>query len=83
MSMPLRAPQNIKPAHTAPKLRGVARVDERTKRLALRILPGEIAVVSHLDLDLPCTQALIARRPAAVINAQPSISGASPTRARP
>ena len=62
----------------APRLRGIARVDLRTKRLALRILPGEIAVINHLDLDLPCTQALIARRPAAVINAQLSISGRFP-----
>ena len=65
-------------ADTAMRVRGLARVDERTKRLALRLLPGEIAVINHLDLDLPCTQALIARRPAAVINAQSSISGRFP-----
>lgn len=53
-------------------------MDQRTKRLALRILPGEIAVINHLDLDLPCAQALLSRRPAGVINAQPSISGRFP-----
>ncbi len=62
----------------SPHVRGVARVDTRTKRLALRILPGEIAVISHLDLDLPCAQALLARRVGAVVNAQPSVSGRFP-----
>jgi len=67
----------IPPASFA-RVRGIARVDQRTKRLALRILPGEIAVINHLDLDLPCAQALLSRRPAGVINAQPSISGRFP-----
>jgi uncharacterized membrane-anchored protein len=62
-----------------PSVRGKARVDTRTKRLALRILPGEIAVINHLDLDLPCAQALLARRVAAVINAQAYISGRYPS----
>jgi uncharacterized membrane-anchored protein len=74
----MRALYNGASIKEAARLRGVARVDERTKRLALRILPGEIAVINHLDLDLPCSQALIARRPAAVVNAQPSISGRFP-----
>ncbi len=76
--MSLGALYNEALAKETTRLRGIARVDERTKRLALRILPGEIAVISHLDLDLPCTQALILRKPAAVINAQPSISGRFP-----
>jgi uncharacterized membrane-anchored protein len=60
-------------------VRGKARVDPRTKRLALRILPGEIAIINHLDLDLPCAQALLARKAAAVINAQAFISGRYPS----
>ncbi|MEJ7583857.1 MAG: hypothetical protein WKF43_07150 [Acidimicrobiales bacterium] len=30
---------------------GVARVDRRTKDLAKRIHPGEVAVINHEDLD--------------------------------
>ena len=62
----------------ASKIRGAARVDARTKRLALRIQPGEIAIIDHADLDLPCAQALVSRRIAAVVNARPSMSGRFP-----
>jgi uncharacterized membrane-anchored protein len=57
---------------------GKARVDRRTKRLLHRIAPGEIAVISHTDLDAPCAAALVDRRVAAVINAQKSLSGRFP-----
>ena len=60
------------------RIRGVARVDRQTKQLVNRILPGEIAVICHRDLDGPAAQALIRRRVGAVINAEPSISGRYP-----
>jgi uncharacterized membrane-anchored protein len=60
------------------RLRAVARVDRRTKHLANRILPGEIAVICHRDLDGPTAQALIRRRVAAVVNAEDSASGRYP-----
>ena len=60
------------------RIRGKARVDRRTKDLLHRIAPGEIAVISHTDLDAPCATALAERRVAAIINAQRSLSGRFP-----
>lgn len=57
---------------------GVARVDRRTKDLAKRIKPGEIAVIDHRDLDTVATESLIEAGVAAVVNAEPSISGRYP-----
>jgi uncharacterized membrane-anchored protein len=62
----------------APGLRGAARVDRRTKNLTKRLRPGDIAVIDHEDLDRVSAEALVACRPAAVINASPSISGRYP-----
>ena len=55
-----------------------ARVDARTKHLALRLQPGEIAVICHPDIDGSCASDLIARGVAAVINAERSITGRYP-----
>jgi len=60
------------------RIRGTARVDRRTKNLIHRIAAGEIAVISHTDLDAPCASALASRRVAAVVNAQRSLSGRFP-----
>jgi uncharacterized membrane-anchored protein len=60
------------------RIQGRARVDRRTKSLTRRIGPGEVAVISHTDLDAPCSSALLQRRVAAVINAQRSLSGRFP-----
>ncbi len=57
-----------------------ARADARTKRLAQRIRPGEIAIINHSDLDGPAAEALVARQVAAVVNIAPSISGHYPNR---
>jgi uncharacterized membrane-anchored protein len=62
------------------RVRGRARVDRRTKNLVHRIGPGEIAVISHADLDAPCATALVQRRVAAVVNAQRSLTGRFPHR---
>ncbi len=60
------------------RIRGKARVDRRTKNLLHRIDSGEIAVISHIDLDAPCASELAAKRVAAVVNAQRSLSGRFP-----
>jgi len=56
------------------------RVDKRTKRLVLRLHPGEIALIDHIDLDGPAAEALVACRAGAVVNAAASISGRYPNR---
>ncbi len=56
----------------------VVRVDRRTKNLTKRLRPGEIAVIDHQDIDRVAAEALVACRPAAVINASASISGRYP-----
>jgi uncharacterized membrane-anchored protein len=60
------------------RVSGKARVDRRTKNLLHRIAAGEIAVISHTDLDALCASALAERRVAAVVNAQRSLSGRFP-----
>jgi uncharacterized membrane-anchored protein len=57
---------------------GRARVDRRTKRLLDRLQPGEVAIIDHEDLDRIAAENLVRARPAAVVNAAPSISGRYP-----
>jgi uncharacterized membrane-anchored protein len=57
---------------------GVARVDARTKRLAGRVQPGDVAVIDHEDLDRVSAEGLVAAGVAAVVNASRSISGRYP-----
>lgn len=57
---------------------GPARVDVRTKNLTKRLQPGDVAVIDHLDLDTVAAEALVAGRPAAVVNAAASTSGRYP-----
>lgn len=64
---------------SAPPVSGPACVDRRTKRLVGRLLPGQIAVIDHADLDRVAASALIEKRPVAVINASPSITGRYPS----
>lgn len=56
----------------------VARVDRRTKNLTKRLQAGEVAVIDHEDIDRVSADALVACRPAAVINASQSMSGRYP-----
>jgi uncharacterized membrane-anchored protein len=58
---------------------GKCRVDSRTKRLVKRLLPGEIAIIDHADIDRVAAEALIEARPAAVVNASSSITGRYPS----
>jgi uncharacterized membrane-anchored protein len=61
-----------------PGVTGVARVDRRTKNLTKRLRPGDVAVIDHRDIDKVSAEALVACRPAAVVNAAASISGRYP-----
>lgn len=56
----------------------MARIDPRTKNLAKRIKPGEIAVIDHQDLDEVAADSLVKARIKLVINASMSISGKYP-----
>ena len=75
-------PDGPGPDHDEPRelsvVAGGARVDRRTKDLAKRLVPGEIAVIDHVDLDTVATESLIAAGVAAVVNAAPCISGRYP-----
>jgi uncharacterized membrane-anchored protein len=61
-----------------PGIGGTIRVDARTKDLTKRLKSGDIAVIDHQDLDKVSAEALLSRKPAAVINAARSISGRYP-----
>jgi uncharacterized membrane-anchored protein len=63
---------------TLPGVSGVARLDRRTTRLAGRLNRGDIAIIDHVDIDRVTAQALVAAKPAGIINAAPSISGRYP-----
>jgi uncharacterized membrane-anchored protein len=72
--LPLRRPK----PRPASELVGCARVGVRTKDLAKRIQPGDIAVINHRDIDRIAAEMLIAAGARAVVNAAPSISGRYP-----
>lgn len=57
---------------------GSIRIDKKTKHLVQRLNPGEIAVIDHRDIDSTSARMLVEHRPAAVINADKSISGRYP-----
>lgn len=61
-----------------PPVRGVVRVDRRTKDLVRRLGRGDIAVIDHRDIDRVAAESLIAAGVGAVVNASPSISGRYP-----
>ncbi|GAA2163531.1 putative cytokinetic ring protein SteA [Pedococcus bigeumensis] len=76
--MPLKFPRQRARDPETPGVRGLVRVDARTKNLTKRLKPGEIAVIDHQDIDKVSAEALLACRPAAVVNASSSISGRYP-----
>lgn len=61
-----------------PAIAGVVRADRRTKDLVKRLLPGDIAVIDHEDLDRVAAESLVRAEPAAVVNVAASISGRYP-----
>ncbi len=68
---------HARPSATQP-VTGAARLDRRTRRLAGRLRPGDIALIDHADLDRATAEAFVAARVAAVVNAQPSNTGRHP-----
>jgi len=58
--------------------KGKLKLDRRTKDLAKRLEPSDIALVDHVDMDRVAAESLIASGVRLVINAQPSISGEYP-----
>jgi uncharacterized membrane-anchored protein len=61
-----------------PGIVATARLDRRTKDLARRLTPGDIAIIDHADLDRVTAESLIRHQVSAVVNVAPSISGRYP-----
>ncbi|MDQ2797594.1 MAG: putative cytokinetic ring protein SteA [Actinomycetota bacterium] len=61
-----------------PGISAVARLDRKAARLAGRLNHGDIAIIDQVDLDRTTAETLVAAKPVAIINAQPSISGRYP-----
>jgi uncharacterized membrane-anchored protein len=61
-----------------PGLLAPARLDRRTKSLTRRLLPGDIAIIDHADLDRVSAESLLRCQVAAVVNVAASITGRYP-----
>jgi uncharacterized membrane-anchored protein len=59
-------------------IKGIARKDPRTKDLAKRINPGEIAIIKHKDIDEIAAISLAEAKIKAVLNLDKTISGKYP-----
>ncbi len=55
-------------------------LDSKTKNLVTRLERGDIALISHVDLDAVAAESLAKKRPACVLNTEPSVSGRYPNR---
>jgi uncharacterized membrane-anchored protein len=71
----LRRSRGAEPSAVA----GTARLDRRTRSLARRLVPGELAVIDHVDIDRAAALALVESGVAGVVNAAPSVSGRYPS----
>jgi uncharacterized membrane-anchored protein len=74
MRLIARRPPVVEPT----TITGPVKADRRTRRLAGRLRPGDIALIDHTDLDRVSAEALVAANVAAVLNAKRSISGRYP-----
>jgi uncharacterized membrane-anchored protein len=74
----MRLPTLLRRRGAPTQIGGPVRLDRRTKNLTKRLLPGEIAVIHHADLDRVSAEALVETGVAAVVNAVPSVSGRYP-----
>lgn len=68
----------LAPAAPLTPITGIARVGRRTKDLAKVILPGEIAIIDHDDLDTVAAESLLAAGVVGVVNAAPCMTGRYP-----
>lgn len=59
-------------------LKGTVRIDKKTKELAKRINPGEIAIIKHKDIDEVAAESLVSAKVKLIINLDTSISGKYP-----
>lgn len=59
-------------------MKGPVKIARKTKKLVQRLSPGDIAIISHRDLDELAAASLIRKKVKAVINLEPSISGRYP-----
>jgi uncharacterized membrane-anchored protein len=57
---------------------GTAKIDNKTKNLVKRLIPGDIAIIHHEDIDEVGALGLSSRKVKAVINAAKSITGRYP-----
>ena len=62
----------------APPVAGPVRPGRRTKLLVKHLVPGDIALIDHLDIDRVSAEELIAAEVAAVVNCKASSSGTYP-----
>ncbi len=76
---PVRMPLPFRgKAGEPPGIIAVARVDRKTKNIARRLNPGEIAIIDHSDLDRVSAEELIRRKVSAVVNVSVSMTGRYP-----
>lgn len=61
-------------------IKGMIKIDKKTKNLVKRIKINEIAIIDHKDLDELAGKSLLEKHPKAVINVNSSISGKYPNR---
>ncbi len=74
----LRGPEiSLRPTEVPPIV-GRARLGRRTKALVKRLVPGEIAIIDHADLDRVAADDLVASEVAAVVNVARSSTGRYP-----
>jgi uncharacterized membrane-anchored protein len=62
------------------EIRGRVKMDKKTKNLAERLEPGDIALICHRDLDEMAADSLCKARVKAVINADSSLTGRYPNK---
>lgn len=60
------------------RITGTVRLDKRTKDLAKRLKPGDIAIIDHKDIDSTAARMLVEAKVQLVINASKSCSGRYP-----
>ena len=62
------------------KIKAPIKIDRKTKNLAKRLRPGEMAVINHRDIDEVAADSLVEKKVKVVINADLSISGKYPNK---